>query len=259
MPDIADVLRLLDEAGVLEVGGSPWRTHTDAQEIFPVDWDRLIEYGGEIDGRFRDLDPEFVEDIGREEESPQAVSVEPPPEEWDTCAWYQPIHFFGDRWGIYILEDCIFTTAHRIARLADRNEVASDQAKQSFSIAHMLLRASFLAFYYHEHYHHRIECLGLRLHVTTGQPRYTSYSHQVYRQNLNSDLLLEEALANANSYLKLRDHPKLPPSIRKATREYLKRDFPAKSGGKTSTIVSACRGGRGATHFALSAAPPCRP
>lgn len=68
--------------------------------------------------------------------------------------------------------------------------------------------------------------MGLRLHVTLGQPRYVQYSHGIYRTALGTDDLLEEALANANCFGKMAGHPKLPPSIREATRRYLKADFP---------------------------------
>src|SRR5262249_55487921 len=64
-----------------------------------------------------------------------------------------------------------------------------------------------------------------------GSARYLNYERGVYRQNLNSDLLLEKALANANSHNKLVGHKKLPPSVRRATRRHFEQTFPSNPPG----------------------------
>lgn len=48
--------------------------------------------------------------------------VEPPD---PTCAWYQPMHFFGRNWGIYIREECILHEAAAVARYVDPAELAA--------------------------------------------------------------------------------------------------------------------------------------
>ncbi len=51
--------------------------------------------------------------------------------------------------------------------------------------------------------HHRVECLGFRLHVVTRTRLYGPYFRTVYAKAKGTDDLLEEALANAAMYLRL--------------------------------------------------------
>jgi hypothetical protein len=67
------------------------------------------------------------------------------------------------------------------------------------------------------------------LHVSQGlKSKYLPYKKNVYRPNLYSDLCLEEALANADSYRRLdefsRKNP-LPYQIKIAAKHYLKDTF----------------------------------
>jgi hypothetical protein len=134
---------------------------------------------------------------------------------WDVCAWYQPIHFYGREWGIYVSEDCVFSAARLFARFAPASAWRQATAKQWFNL---FTGAAFLSYFFHEHYHHRVESLGFRLQTVLGRSCYLPYKEKIYRvlkQNLglfpsgpyingwNPDEQLEEALANANSYRKL--------------------------------------------------------
>ena len=145
---------------------------------------------------------------------------------WDTCAWYQPIHFFAYEWGIYIREDCLIKLAKSISSYVDPGAL-SFLGVQLFSKS--VLRAAFQAFYLHEHFHHKVESFGIRLHVSQGlRSKYLPYKKNVYRPNLYSDLCLEEALANADSYRRLDEFSRKNPTphqIKIAAKQYLKDTF----------------------------------
>jgi len=236
MAEISEVIDLLEHDEALDLGDSPWGTYREDEVPLPVDWDRLfppggIERGRELEPwrneRLDELEREFDEVLGQEEgpsigNSAEAESI------WDTCAWYQPIHFFGYDWGIFIREDCMISLAKRIARRADPVRVNAERGRYGLSLAQTFIRSAFLVLYYHEHFHHRVECLGLRLHVVLQRSRYPQYAKGVYKAALGTDDLLEEALANANSFLYVIFYrsPLLPPSVREAIRNYLLSDFP---------------------------------
>lgn len=234
-----DIVTMLERDGALaSPSASPWPTHDG--DIAPVDW------GGLFPGRGRpgadvidDLDPwrppldddflaELEEragvrppDIGGSEEADPAVQP-------DVCAWYQPIHFHGLDWGIFIKEDCLLRLALQIspfvaARPRTRHE--------TYVLAKALIRAAFAALFLHEHYHHKTESYALRLHVVERVPRYVPYFAGVYDplRAASSDDLHEEALANADSYLRLPHDPYirwLGDKVVGATQHYLAARFP---------------------------------
>ena len=123
---------------------------------------------------------------------------------WDFCAWYQPIHFFGPDWGIFVREDCVIDQAKNIARFIPISEVKRFSPHQ-FST--MMLKASFACLFLHEHFHHKVESFSLRLHVVTGVPKYLNYKKTIYRKTLLTDDCLEEALANADICQRITDEP----------------------------------------------------
>jgi predicted RNA binding protein YcfA (HicA-like mRNA interferase family) len=164
---------------------------------------------GEING-----DPSRDEPLG-----PQGHSV------WDNCAWYQPIHFYGHDFGIYIKEDCASRIAGRIARFNSR-ELAKIPRWRLWK---ELFRASIATLYLHEHYHHKTESFAIKLHAVHGTPRYTDYFNRVYLALAGTDDHLEEALANASSYRRLSNQPYprlIDRAVWEATRRYLLHDFP---------------------------------
>jgi len=158
----------------------------------------------------------------------------------DKCAWYQPVHFFGPDWGIYIKENCVFHSAVRFAGFVPPHLQATKTKRDWFNILSM---AALFVYYLHEHYHHRVESLGFRLHVVTGHSLYVIYKNNVYgvlKRNLhaypgpyingwNPDEQIEEALANANSYISLGSQTyknKLSPEVVKIVKRALKSEFP---------------------------------
>lgn len=144
---------------------------------------------------------------------------------WDVAAWYQQLHFFGYDWGIYIKERAMIRQARYIGSFLSPQLL--HQIPRSI-LAKTLLRASFAAYFLHEHYHHKVECLAIRFFVVENQPRYRPYWQSVYRPALGTDDLLEEALANADAYRRLSTAPYrtwLPASVKEATQQALKMSF----------------------------------
>jgi hypothetical protein len=91
-----------------------------------------------------------------------------------------------------------------------------------------IIRASFAKFYFHEHFHHKVESLGMRMHVMFGKSAYVPYKRTVYRPNFLTNACLEEAMANADAFRRFKTRPYtaiLTTEVVDATRRYLKRRF----------------------------------
>jgi len=225
MPTIdeaVDFLRKNDSLHAPE--DSPGRKLEEDEEANRMDWDHLWSDKWEFSFSQQD-----------ESDLVKAFEVGPPPNypdtpcnsndgaHWDKCAWYQPIHFFGHKWGIFIKESCVRRTALMIARFVPP---ADRQGIPHATIFKNLYRAAVLVYFLHEHYHHKIECLGFRLHVILSRSCYLPYKLQVYRATFGTDDNLEEALANADSYLRLYQNTYQDlGAIRRSARAYLRWEF----------------------------------
>lgn len=145
--------------------------------------------------------------------------------DWDVAAWYQQIHFFGYDWGIYIKENALIRQARYIGSYLPSR--LRHQVPRAILVK-TLLRASVASYFLHEQYHHKVECLGIRFYVVENQSRYAPYWKQVYRLSRGTNDLLEEALANADSYRRLADKPYsvwLPRDVRESTKTALEKSF----------------------------------
>ncbi len=238
--DVGDLITMLERDESLELDNEE-QTYNEEQETIVVDYERLFPNELENDGEDWDLygdqweieDGRLIEDIARAsiegEEYGDFVDWPDDCEQkekgiWDICAWYQPIHFFGYDWGIFIREDCLRLNAIRIASHLN----LSQRPRNPHLLAKAALRASFLTFYLHEHYHHKVESFGFRLHVVQGQSSYLPYKANVYRPNYLTNNCLEEGLANASSYKRLTHNPyakMIGSSVRAATKNYLRKSF----------------------------------
>ena len=226
MDNIAPIVELLDRDGALELDIEE-RTYGEVDEPVSIDWGSLFPGQNVAKGTpdwelvddpwNSDLPDEIVDEISAAVESERGVLDSPfgPsfPEDversaepiWEVCAWYQPIHYFGHDWGIYIREDCLLKLAVNIARhlRVDPWQAAAGRT----SLAKAVIRSAFAAFFLHEHFHHKVESLGLRMHVLFGRSAYLPYKKNVYRPNYLTDDCLEEAMANADSYRRLSTQP----------------------------------------------------
>ena len=228
------MIGFLKSIDALALGASPWPTLDPNMQHERIDWgalfpsrsqrDTLREGFPSIDPWQERLNDSFLDQLRAALQSEPTDDGESC-EGWDVCAWYQPIHYFGPNWGIYIKEECVMRCALRIARRY-RGLFASHAVP---AIGRACIRAALCIYFLHEHYHHKIECLGFRIEVATGCSTYIPYHQKVYSPLLGTDLVLEEALANADSYLRLSVSPYvhwITPDIMRATRSYLESRFP---------------------------------
>lgn len=233
MPEIEQLVDFLDRRESLRLGESPWQPTPNDSEVYELDWDGLFEEEddeavgqNDLEARwhgFGELADTFGPWIGRRPEPAEGKDV--PIIESDThfCAWYQPIHFHGYDFGIFIRQECARKWAQWIARFLPRGTPLSPR------LYRQLLRAGVYVLFLHEHYHHKVESLGLRLHVATGASCYLPYEAKVYRPCVGKDEQLEEALANADAFLRLREsryRKSISPLVVEALRQYLRWSYP---------------------------------
>lgn len=233
MNRIDEVIDVLDADDSLALGQSPWHKEVDHEsfEVRQVDWSRLFpnrrpqdrspETDWEFYGDDWDIDSELPYEIF---EGASEVDVSKP-EEWDVCAWYQPIHFHAYDWGIFIKEQCLKRLASKI--YLETGIVGSSLNTSNRKLfAKALLRTAFSVFYHHELYHHKTECLGLRLHAIQRRSSYLPYFNNVYKVAAGTDLQIEEALANAFMFRDVGESSWVPDSLKRAAQTYLKKSFP---------------------------------
>ncbi len=265
MPRIDDTITFLHDKGVLGTAPSPWPSLDESEDAIPIDFQDLFgprrrksdPSTRRFDEDFPD-DPIFDEDVldpweelsghieGSELEgfwasigtgySPSEAGTEGidqspgprPPTQMDIAAWYQPIHFFGPEWGIYIKEDAIMRQKNLIARFLPP-QYQSLPFHRIQKLYRACYRASFAIYLLHEQYHHKTECLGVRLHVIEGKSVYLPYFNKVYLPLKGTDDHLEEALANAYIFQRIKSTPYkawLGKAVLKATLEFLRVTLP---------------------------------
>ncbi len=233
----AEVVEFLEREDVLEVPNeSPWPTTEVGEDLRPVDWGRLLPTrrpardGADWDLHGDDWHPEFDEDFfgeieGRIGRGAAALDSESTSRRPDVCAWYQPLHFHGLDWGIYIREDCLRRMAGDIAAFLPPGTPVTRLLPKA------LLRSAFSTLFLHEAYHHKTESLGIRLHIVERLACYGPYFRNVYDplRSAKSIDLHEEALANAESFIRLSEaayRKWLSKPVFDATRSYLRWRFP---------------------------------
>jgi hypothetical protein len=121
--------------------------------------------------------------------------------------------------GIFIREDGITTVATRISKVAG--------GAMSWREC---IRAAIATLFLHEAYHHKIESFATRLLAAREHPVYPFYFSNVYRPLINTDDLLEEALANADSWRRITE-PTYAIGYIQPVRDYLWLDFAASPPG----------------------------
>lgn len=216
MPNIANIIGMLDRDGALHLGD-------DAHEFgsWPEpsadDGLHMIDFGSL--GRDADQDDFMAPSDATRPPNGIQVGAEvveavlsgpnrlrgrdnavPPP---DVLGWYQPVHFFANNWGIFIRESALIDLARD---LAPRFSPFVDRRTQAGHVA-VLIRAAFAYVFLHEHYHHKIESLALRLHVVERRPVYPAYMRFSSSALAGTHEDTEEALAGVDAYLRLNIEP----------------------------------------------------
>lgn len=131
-------------------------------------------------------------------------------------AWYQPIHYYGLDWGIFITSEGILELAQNIAPYVKILEKDTPEK---------LVLSSFYILYHHEQFHHRIESAAIRMHVIEQKPCYRKYTSNVYNYSQAHQLsITEEKLAMADMYRKINSNKtwkKIGSIVKKATQDFL--------------------------------------
>lgn len=195
-----EVVETLERLDLLElVGVSPWPDISDeGGDLFPIDWTE-VERDVIAPETLSPAD-EWANQWSQVEEAMRSRvrsgGGTPPPVIVDALAWYQPIHYFGMAWGIYIKEEAVLDLAAYLLeavpfkRRFDRDMVAG------------AVRLSLAVIYLHEAFHHRVESFAIGLEIVDHAKRYCPYHDKVFRpmRDQGSPDLIEEALATAESF-----------------------------------------------------------
>jgi len=109
-------------------------------------------------------------------------------------AWYQPMHFYGGNWGIYVLKSGLEEIMQSIASYCSQIEMRSNPKFKSeirFAAWQLLLL--------HEEFHHKVEMIATRSAVLSRSHSYRNYNQNVYAATKVSapHSCQEEALCDA--------------------------------------------------------------
>jgi hypothetical protein len=131
-------------------------------------------------------------------------------QEQHLLAWYQPMHFYGGNWGIYVLKSGLEEIMQSIASYCSQIEMKSNHKFKSeirFAAWQLLLL--------HEEFHHKVEMIAIRSAILSGNHSYRNYSHNVYLATKVSAPLScqEEALCDAYVFRNI--SKKLPKKVSK--------------------------------------------
>ena len=113
---------------------------------------------------------------------------------FEPCAFYAPIHFNLNHWGIYIQEACLEKNALNLTKVL---------VKMGAHITPTLIKdieeSAFQLLYLHEEFHHRLEMFAIRGSHLDSQISYVNYYENVYKQSWYADPLKcrEEAMCEA--------------------------------------------------------------
>jgi predicted RNA binding protein YcfA (HicA-like mRNA interferase family) len=233
-----EIVHTLDRLGLLELrGSSSWPQLSDEDDTYPIDW-REIEgrsHGYQEDSTY--VDP-GLNRWGRVRDELQLIERQPgerdrPPPLFDVDAWYQPIHYFGRHWGIFIRESAVLILTSVIL------ERIEESRRYDLDVMLGALRQALAVYFLHEMFHHKVESFAIRLEIVERIPRYLPYRKAVYEplRALMSDGLLEEALATAESYLRLDElayRRAIPTDVLARTRSFLVSWIPSMPPGYRS-------------------------
>jgi len=258
-PNDTEIIRFLEENNALVLDRpsdqQPWPSVTDDDLLSPVDYDVMFPTNSRENSNLNDnLDDDLlIENVpgelldlagdlffnqgGRNTITtlPEPLTASEDNSIFDVLAWYQPIHFYGADWGIFVKQEAIVGIAEMISTYyrASRRKLGSRATNDPHALTHRriaaaLERAAFYLLFLHEHYHHKTESFSIRLHVVENADRFLGYDSNVYQPSIGTSDQIEEALANADAYRRLGENTykrNLGPIIFDATREFAKDMF----------------------------------
>ena len=189
LPGRGDTLQPGEDAYLYDLGAHARRDdlrHDEQSVLRPPDWTEDMPSPQHRARRRRE------QMLARISGSLGAAGTPPPLADPDAFAWYQPIHYFGERWGVFVRESGIGEVAERLARFVRTSRDPDLVSRECERTAHACLRL-------HEAFHHKVESAAIRMEIVSKVERYKPYDDQVFcpLRADNSRDLLEEALANA--------------------------------------------------------------
>lgn len=126
----------------------------------------------------------------------------PPP---DALAFYFPFHYFHPHWwGVYLVLEGV----HDLAAYLRRRSKSRLEAYEAFVTARLFL-------YGHEAFHHTIEAFATRLEITHRVPLYREGFERLFTRVFGTDDCVEEALATAYGYQKVKQRAFRKPNDRR--------------------------------------------
>lgn len=205
----------------------PHEEPLDQWQDFPVNWDDLPRGDGfqredVAPNRNRDQWRRQWQEVVERIESAHRQPYTSLPTNVDALAWYLPFHRYGLNSGIYIKEEAVIGLAGRIKAHMMVGLDPILEAKQ-------LVQQALAILYFHEMFHHRIECFATRLEIARDSAVYIPYEDNVFFKTLGTDLLLEEAFACADMLGRLDEQrytKGIDKEIRSATKSFLKHWIP---------------------------------
>lgn len=117
--------------------------------------------------------------------------------------FYRPFHFFKEKYGIYIK----INGQRRYVRELRNGILANPRLYGNIDNTSCYLISKTFT-YFHEYYHHKIECLATRFEITTRMPHYTNGFHCLYCNTFGTDDCLEETFAEVYAYYETLDYLK---------------------------------------------------
>ena len=188
------------QSGIAE---GPTREFSETENFYPLDTEKIGKLNREEPESLSEIASRVREMLAKEGQGliwgqrldPGRITGELDGTQiWDFLAWYQPLHSFGEDWGIYVTQSGILKIADEISAFC------SGPPPRDFEA--LLVLAAYECLLQHEYFHYKVESFGIRLSLADrcNPRRWIDYKARVYRPTLGSDSNLEEAMANAFSY-----------------------------------------------------------
>jgi len=227
-----EVVATLGRLGLLELNSPDAGVElSEREDAYPVSWKdvyanprrQLTETVG-IDPERRGWDL-VRDDMQQRIRGLTGKQLPPPPPLFDFDAWYQPVHYFGQNWGIFIRESAVLEGAAAIL-------LGVEPARRlKHDVVLGAVRMSLGVFFLHEMFHHKVESFAIRLEIVERSARFCPYRKAVYNplRDQSSDDLLEETLATSESYLRLSEEHyrrRVPADVFEAARHWVTSIIP---------------------------------
>lgn len=207
MSDFESLFDWLGQQGCLDhVSENVVEPEEKPEQVLHIDFPKLESIMKKEGNYPFDLSPEVLEEL--EEKGDKPLSI---PANFEVLAWYQPIHYFGHAWGIYIKESAVIDLAARIYQPLFKHSAPSQMTYPMSALtpsraAAESIYAAIMILYLHEEYHHKVESFSVRNHIVTERCSYDAYKKNVYQPARSSTptSCREEAMCHAYSRRKLR-------------------------------------------------------